>query len=342
MNAITDVGGVRVGHVTLVEGSDIRTGVTVILPHGGNLFQNKVPAGFAVGNGFGKFAGATQVEELGEIETPIVLTNTLSVAEGIAGLVEWTLQPAGNEQVRSLNAVVGETNDGFLNDIRARRVTKADVIAAIRIASAGPVAEGCIGAGTGTRAFDSNGGIGTSSRILPKSMGGYTVGVLVQTNYSGVLKVVGAPVGQELGRYYLREAEQAYQSGGSIIVIIATDAPLSDRNLRRLARRAFIGVGNTGSSMSNGSGDYALAFATAEAVRRTPDRRSGATIIEDLPNDKISPLFQAVAEATEEAVYNAMLQATSTTGVDDHRLEALPLDRLKEILARHGIGTPTK
>jgi D-aminopeptidase len=340
LNAITDVDGVRVGHVTLVEGSGIRTGVTVVLPHDGNLFQNKVPAGFAVGNGFGKFAGATQVEELGEIETPIVLTNTLSVAAGIAGLVEWTLQLAGNEQVSSVNAVVGETNDGFLNDIRARRVTKADVIVAIRMASTGPVAEGCIGAGTGTRAFDWKGGIGTSSRILPKPMGGYTVGVLVQTNY--VLKVAGAPVGQELGRYYLREAEQAYQSGGSIIVIIATDAPLSDRNLRRLARRAFIGVGNTGSSMSNGSGDYALAFATAEAVRRTADRRSATTTIEDLPNDKISPLFQAVAEATEEAVYNAMLQATSTTGVDDHRLEALPLDRLKEILARHGIGTPTK
>jgi len=341
LNAITDVDGVRVGHVTLVEGSNIRTGVTVILPHGGNLFQNKVPAGFAVGNGFGKFAGATQVEELGEIETPIVLTNTLSVAEGISGLVEWTLQVPGNEQVRSVNAVVGETNDSFLNGIRARRVTKADVFATIRMASTGPVAEGCIGAGTGTRAFDWKGGIGTSSRILPKPMGGYTVGVLVQTNYSGVLKVAGAPVGQELGRYYLREAEQAYQLGGSI-VIIATDAPLSDRNLRRLACRTFMGVGNTGSSMGNGSGDYALAFATADAVRRTPARRSAATTIEDLPNDKISPLFQAVAEATEEAVYNAMLQATSMTGVDDHRLEALPLDRLKEILARHGIGPPMK
>jgi len=341
LNAITDVDGVRVGHVTLVEASNIRTGVTVILPHGGNLFQNKVPAGFAVGNGFGKFAGATQVEELGEIETPIVLTNTLSVAEGISGLVEWTLQVPGNEQVRSVNAVVGETNDSFLNGIRARRVTKADVFATIRMASTGPVAEGCIGAGTGTRAFDWKGGIGTSSRILPKPMGGYTVGVLVQTNYSGVLKVAGAPVGQELGRYYLREAEQAYQLGGSI-VIIATDAPLSDRNLRRLACRTFMGVGNTGSSMGNGSGDYALAFATADAVRRTPARRSAATTIEDLPNDKISPLFQAVAEATEEAVYNAMLQATSMTGVDDHRLEALPLDRLKEILARHGIGPPMK
>ena len=302
--------------------------------------RTRVPAGFAVGNGFGKF-GATQVEELGEIETPIVLTNTLSVAEGISGLVEWTLQVPGNEQVRSVNAVVGETNDSFLNDIRARRVTKADVFATIRMASTGPVAEGRIGAGTGTRAFDWKGGIGTSSRILPKPMGGYTVGVLVQTNYSGVLKVAGAPVGQELGRYYLREAEQAYQLGGSI-VIIATDAPLSDRNLRRLACRTFMGVGNTGSSMGNGSGDYALAFATADAVRRTPARRSAATTIEDLPNDKISPLFQAVAEATEEAVYNAMLQATSMTGVDDHRLEALPLDRLKEILARHGIGPPMK
>src|SRR6516225_10556838 len=276
LNAITDVDGVRVGHVTLVEGSDIRTGVTVILPHGGNLFQNKVPAGFAVGNGFGKFAGATQVEELGEIETPIVLTNTLSVAEGIAGLVEWTLQLPGNEQVRSVNAVVGETNDGFLNDIRARRVTKADVIAAVQAASTGPVAEGCVGAGTGTRAFDWKGGIGTSSRILPKPMGGWTIGVLVQTNYNGVLKMAGAPVGQSLGRYYLKEAEQAYQLGGSIIVI-ATDAPLSDRNLRRLACRTFMGVGNTGSSMGNGSGDYALAFATADAVRRTPARRSAAT-----------------------------------------------------------------
>ena len=342
LNAITDVGGVRVGHVTLVEGPSIRTGVTAILPHGGNLFQDKVPAGFAVGNGFGKFAGATQVEELGEIETPIILTNTLSVAEGIAGLVEWTLQERGNEQVRSVNAIVGETNDGFLNDIRARRVTKADVIAAVRAASAGPVAEGCVGAGTGTRAFDWKGGIGTSSRVLPQPMGGYTVGVLVQTNYGGVLKVAGAPVGQELGRYYLREAEQAYQSGGSIVIIIAIDAPLSDRNLRRLARRAFIGVGNTGSSMGNGSGDYALAFATAEVVRRTPARRREAATIEDLPNDKISPLFQAVAEATEEAVYNAMLQATSTTGVDDHRLDALPLDRLREILARKGISGPTR
>jgi D-aminopeptidase len=342
LNAITDVDGVSVGHVTLIEGVGIRTGVTAILPHGGNLFQNKVPAGFAVGNGFGKFAGATQVDELGEIETPIILTNTLAVAEGIAGLVEWTLQMPGNEQVGSVNAIVGETNDGFLNDIRARRVTKADVIAAIRASSVGPVGEGCVGAGTGTRAFDWKGGIGTSSRTLPKSMGGYTVGVLVQANYGGVLRIAGAPVGHALGRYYLKESEQSYQSGGSIVVIVATDAPLSDRNLRRLARRTFLGVGNTGSSMGNGSGDYALAFSTAETVRRTPARRREAAAIEELPNDKMSPLFQAVVEATEEAVYNAMLRATSMTGVNDHRLEALPLDRLKEILARHGITAPTK
>jgi D-aminopeptidase len=320
LNAITDIGGVSVGHVTLIEGPDIRTGVTAILPHGGNLFQDKVPAGFAVGNGFGKFAGATQVDELGEIETPIVLTNTLAIAEGIAGLVEWTLQVPGNEQVRSVNAVVGETNDGYLSDIRAWRVTKADVIAAIRAASAGPVAEGCVGAGTGTRAFDWKGGIGTSSRILPKSMGGYTVGVLVQTNYGGVLRIAGAPVGQALGGYYLKEAEQeeaeqAYQSGGSIVVIIATDAPLSDRNLRRLARRAFIVVGNSGSSMGNGSGDYALAFSTAEAVRRTPPRRREAATIEELPNEKISPLFEAGG---------GDLQRNSAGHFDDRRRRSPP------------------
>lgn len=342
LNAITDVAGIRVGHVTLIEGTDIRTGVTAILPHGGNLFQEKVPAGFAVGNGFGKFAGSTQIAELGEIETPIILTNTLSVAEGIAGAVEWTLERPGNEQVRSVNAVVGETNDGYLNDIRARRVSKADVRKAIETAAEGPVAEGNVGAGTGTRAFDWKGGIGTSSRILPKSYGGYTVGVLVQTNYGGVLSIAGAPVGKELGRYYLKDAESQYKADGSIMVIVATDAPLSDRNLTRLARRAFLGIANTGSPMTNGSGDYALAFSTAESVRRTAERRRNVATVEDLPNDKVSPLFQAVAEATEEAIDNAMLQATTMTGIDGHRLDALPLDRLKEILARHGIAAPQR
>jgi D-aminopeptidase len=342
LNAITDVAGVRVGHVTLVEGGDIRTGVTAIRPHGGNLFQDKVPAGFAVGNGFGKFAGSTQIEELGEIETPIVLTNTLSVAEGIAGAVEWTLHATGNKQVRSVNAIVGETNDGYLNNIRSRRVTKGEVLAAIEAASDGPVAEGDVGAGTGTQAFGWKGGIGTSSRVLPKALGGYAVGVLLQTNYGGVLAIAGAPVGKELGRYFLKEADGQYAADGSIVVVVATDAPLSDRNLNRLARRAFVGIANTGSPMTNGSGDYTVAFSTAESVRRTAERRRGVATVEDLSNDKISPLFQAVAEATEEAIYNAMLKANSMSGTEGHRLDALPLDRLKEILARHGVHPPRR
>jgi D-aminopeptidase len=339
LNAITDVAGLRVGHITLLEGEDIRTGVTAILPHGGNLYQDKVPAGFAVGNGFGKFAGSTQIDELGEIETPIVLTNTLSVAEGIAGTVEWTLAQSGNAEVRTVNAVVGETNDGYLNDIRARRVTRDDVLKAIGTAAAGPVAEGNVGAGTGTQAFGWKGGIGTSSRILPKARGAYTVGVLVQTNYGGVLSIAGAPVGKELGRYYLKGIEDDYRPDGSIVVIIATDAPLSDRNLKRLARRAFNGIAVTGSPMTNGSGDYALAFSTAESVRRTEARRNAVSPVDDLPNDQMSPLFQAAMEATEEAIYNAMLRATTLGGTEGHVLCALPLDRLKEILARHGIGT---
>jgi D-aminopeptidase len=337
-NAITDVAGVLVGQVTLVEGKDIRTGVTAIRPHGGNLFQDKVPAGVAVANGFGKIAGTTQIEELGEIESPIVLTNTLSVAEGLAGAVEWTLAQPGNEQVRSVNAVVGETNDGYLNDIRQRRLTEDDVRKAIESATAGPVAEGNVGGGTGTQAFGWKGGIGTSSRVLPRSHGGYTVGVLVQTNYGGVLSIAGAPVGKELGRYYLKGADDEIKPDGSIMVVVATDAPLSDRNLKRLARRAFNGIAVTGSPMTNGSGDYALAFSTAESVRRTPARRAAVAALDDLPNDQMSPLFQAAMEATEEAIYNAMLRAETMKGTEGHVLEALPLDKLQEILARHGIA----
>ncbi len=310
LNAITDVPGVSVGHVTLIEGDAVRTGVTVVRPHGGNLFQDKVPAGLAVGNGFGKFAGATQVSELGEVETPLVLTNTLSVAEGIAGAIEWTLAQPGNEQVISVNAVVGETNDGFLNDIRGRHVTKQHVLDAIAAARGGPVAEGCVGAGTGTQAFGWKGGIGTSSRKLPRQLGGYTTGVLVQTNYGGILSIGGAPVGRALGRYYLKGQIDDHGGDGSVVIVIATDAPLSDRNLTRVARRAFLGIARTGSSMANGSGDYAIAVSTAETVRRTPERRRMAPSIEDLANDKMSPLFQAVTEATEEAVYNAMFQAS--------------------------------
>lgn len=336
LNAITDIADVRVGQVTLLEEPAIRTGVTAVLPHGGNLFQDKVPAGLAVGNGYGKLAGATQIEELGEIETPIVLTNTLSVAAGLAGAVDWTLRQPGNERVVSVNAVVGETNDGYLNDIRARRVTAEHVLQAIEAATGGPVMEGNVGAGTGTQAFGWKGGIGTSSRVLPHKLGGHGLGVLVQTNYGGVLTIAGAPVGQALDRHFLREAEAAYQADGSIMVVIATDAPLSDRNLRRLAARAFLGIGRTGSPMSNGSGDYAIAFSTAESVRRTPRRRATVSTIEDMPNDTLSPLFQAAVEATEEAILNAMLRAESLRGIDGHRLDALPLDRVKQILAKHG------
>jgi D-aminopeptidase len=347
LNAISDVAGVRVGHVTLWEGDDIRTGVTAILPHGGNLFQEKIPAGLAVGNGFGKLAGATQIAELGEIETPVVLTNTLAVPRAAAALLDWTLAQAGNEAVVSVNPVVGETNDSWLNDIRRRVVTTEHVLAAIAHAAAGPVAEGCVGAGTGTVAFGWKGGIGTSSRRLPPGLGGYTVGVLVQSNFGGILQIAGIPVGQLLDRYYLKDQlgdnstsismsdsaartthyalRNTQHADGSIMLILATDAPLSDRNLTRLARRAFAGLARTGAAMSNGSGDYALAFSTAEAVRRTPERRKALAMLPDLPNDLISPLFLAAIEATEEAIYNSLLCAITVTGYRGRTVEALPL-----------------
>lgn len=338
LNAITDVAGVRVGHVTLNQGASVRTGVTAIAAHGGNLFQDKVPAGFAQGNGFGKLAGSTQIIELGEIESPIILTNTLSVAEGMAGAVEWTLAQPGNEQVRSVNAVVGETNDGYLNDIRGRHVTIQHVKDAIAAMATGPVAEGCVGAGTGTQCFAWKGGIGTSSRLLPQALGGYALGVLVQTNYGGVLQVGGAPVGRELGQYEYKDFVESHAADGSCLIVVATDAPVSDRNLTRIARRALFGLARTGSSFSNGSGDYVLAFSTAESVRRTPERRKGAASYQDLANDYASPLFEAVIEATEEAVYNALLQAVTTTGVDGHRLEAIDPAALKRILDAHRLA----
>lgn len=331
LNAITDVEGVRVGHVTIVEGDEVRTGVTAILPHPGNVFQDKVPAAIAVGNGFGKLAGSTQVKELGEIETPVLLTNTLSVPEVMAGTIEWSLRQPGNEEVRSVNAVVGETNDGFLNDIRRRAVRPEHAIEAIERAASGAVVEGNVGAGTGTIAFGWKGGIGTSSRRLPDALGGYTVGVLVQSNYGGVLTVDGVPVGQELGQYFLRRFVDDSSADGSIMIVIATDAPLSDRNLERLAIRSFLGLARTGSPMTNGSGDYAIAFSTHPDVRRTPERRSAAATVTELPNDLTSPLFQAVVEATEEAIYNSMSAAETMTG---HRgtIEALPLDDLRRLL----------
>jgi D-aminopeptidase len=333
LNAITDVAGVRVGHRTLIRGDDVRTGVTAILPHGGNLFRDKVPAGLAVANGFGKLVGSTQLVELGELETPVVLTNTLSVGRAAEAVVDWTLRQPGNEDVVSVNAVVGETNDARLNNIRARGVTAEDVLAAIEGAREGEVAEGSVGAGTGTVAFGWKGGIGTSSRRLPASLGGHTVGVLVQSNYGGVLTIDGAPVGREFGQYYLRDALPGDAPDGSIMIVIATDAPLADRNLTRLAWRAFAGVARTGASFSNGSGDYAIAFSTVRVD--APAAR--------LSNDAMSPLFQAVAEATEEAIYNSLLMATTISSVDSRSgapvtVEAIDLERLRGLLRQCGVG----
>ncbi len=330
LNAITDIEGVRVGHVTLIEGRNVRTGVTAILPHQGNLFQDKVPAAIAVGNGFGKLMGSTQVAELGEIESPILLTNTLNVPEAAAAAIEWSLAQPGNGEVRSVNAVVGETNDGFLNDIRRRRVTIADARRAIEAARAGPVEEGAVGAGTGTVAFGFKGGIGTSSRVLPERAGGYRVGVLVQSNYGGALTIDGLPFDELTGRHPLAPRPQAGGSGGgdgSIIIVIATDAPLSDRNLERLARRAFLALGRTGSPMTNGSGDYAIAFSTHPDVRRTAARRGAVTAYPELGNDAMSALFFAAVEATEEAILNSMFRASRMVG---HRgtIEALPIEEV--------------
>jgi D-aminopeptidase len=320
LNAITDVAGVRVGHTTIVRGDRVRTGVTAILPHAGNLFRDKVPGAVFVGNAFGKLAGSTQVDELGTIETPIVLTNTLSVGTALEAVVAWTLAQEANAEVRSVNALVGETNDGGLNDIRGLHVTRENVLEAVRNAAEGPVAEGSIGAGTGTRAFGWKGGIGTASRHLPARFGGHTLGVLVQSNYGGVLTIDGAPVGKELDRYEFREGSR--DPDGSCMIVVATDAPLTARDLKRLAARAVFGLARTGSSYSNGSGDFAIAFSTS---------RTGAP----LATDSLSPLFQAALEATEEAVYNSLLRATTVTG-NGRTVEAIPVEKVREILKRYG------
>ena len=328
-NAVTDVQGIKVGHVTLIEGDDIRTGVTAMLPHAGNLFQEKVPAAIVIGNGFGKLIGSTQVGELGEIESPIVLTNTLCAPRAAEAIIDWTLVQKGNEEVRSVNPVVGETNDGTLNNIRKMTVTKEHVLQAIDNASSGPVAEGCVGAGTGTTCFGWKGGIGTSSRLLPKPLGGYTVGALVQTNFGGVLQIDGIPVGKQLDQYYLKEHLDDSSADGSIMIILATDAPLSDRNLKRFAKRGLAGLARTGASISNGSGDYVIAFSTAEEVRRTPERRSKVWMYPEMPNDLMSPLFQAAIEATEEAIYNSLCTAETMTGYRGAKVVALPFSFVK-------------
>ncbi|HEX5726789.1 MAG TPA: P1 family peptidase [Longimicrobiaceae bacterium] len=334
LNAITDVEGVRVGQVTVSEGDSVRTGVTAILPHPGDLFQERVPAAIHVGNGFGKLLGVTQVRELGELETPVLLTCTLCVWRAADAMVGWLLARPGMEEVRSINAVVGETNDGRLNAIRSRPIRPEQVARALESASAGPVEEGAVGAGTGTIAFGWKGGIGTSSRRLPARLGGWTVGVLVQSNYGGVLTINGAPVGRELGRFAFQGVLEETAPGGSIMIVVATDAPLDARNLERLAARALVGLGRTGSSMDNGSGDYVIAFSTHPQVRRTRGAMAPSPVAA-LPNDAASPLFLAAAEATEEAIYNSLFRAT-TTSSRSATVEALPLDRVLEILRRYG------
>lgn len=342
-NAITDVAGVRVGHATVWEGDNIRTGVTAILPHPGNTFRDKVPGAVAVGNGFGKLLGVTQVRELGEMETPILLTCTLCVWKAADFMVEWLLEQEGMEGVGSINPVVGETNDGGLNDIRSRPIRAEHVRQALESASGGPVEEGAVGAGTGTRAFGWKGGIGTSSRILPPELGGYTVGVLVQSNYGGILTVDGAPVGEELGQYaFQRYVESPADGrgipdaeGGSIMMVVATDAPVDARNLERMARRALMGLARTGSSGSNGSGDYVLAFSSAPEVRRGNER--GPRQILDVPNDRMAGLFQATIEATEEAIYNSLLKAVTVTGQGGRTAEALPIPETLEVLRKYGV-----
>jgi D-aminopeptidase len=349
LNAITDVAGVKVGQTTLVRGDSIRTGVTAILPHGGNLFRERVPGAVFVGNAFGKLAGSTQVNELGEIETPILLTSTLAVPKVADALVSYMLNLKGNESVQSVNPLVGETNDGYLNDIRSRPIGQEDVFAAITNAKEGPVEEGAVGAGTGTVAFGFKGGIGTSSRRLPASLGGYTVGVLVQTNFGGILSIAGAPIAKELGNHYLKDYLEENKGAtnrtpeqtadGSIMIVVATDAPLEHRNLSRLAARAMMGLARTGSSGSNGSGDYVIAFSTAPEVRIEAD----SPLYQPkalLANGSMSPLFEAVIEATEEAIYNSMFRAHDMSG-HGHTVKAVPLEETIDLLRKHN-AIPTK
>jgi D-aminopeptidase len=343
LNAITDVDGVRVGHVTLTDGDAVRTGVTAILPHGGNLFQDKVAGAVFVGNAFGKLAGSTQVHELGTIESPIVLTNTLSVGTAVDAVVRWTTAQPGNENVRSVNALVGETNDGGLNDIRGQHVTREHVTAAITAARTGAVEEGAVGAGTGTVAFGWKGGIGTSSRTVPQGAGAsgtWTVGVLVQSNYGGKLVIDGVPVWKELPPQRARVGglpPEENPADGSCMIVVATDAPLDARNLERLAARAIFALARTGSTYSNGSGDFAIAFSTHPSLRVTGTAAPQPRTL--LPTDGVSGLFEAVLDATEEAIDNSLLKATDVTG-NGRTIRAIPVDALRQLLRKYGRGTP--
>ncbi|MCP9292417.1 P1 family peptidase [Gracilimonas sediminicola] len=339
LNAITDVEGVQVGHKTIMEGDNIRTGVTMILPHDGDLFKSRVPAAVYVGNGFGKALGFTQIRELGEIETPIGLTNTLSIHTVANGITDYVLRQPGNKNVRSVNPVVGETNDGWLNDIRGRHVTIEDVFEAIENARSGLVEEGSVGAGTGTSALGFKGGIGSSSRQLPAKFGGYTVGVLVQSNFGGVLTIDGAPVGEELENHYL-SSEVPYDVDGSVMIIVATDAPLLSRNLERLAKRAFLGISRVGGFASNGSGDYVIAFSTHKDVRIEGATSGSTQTYTELKNSANTPLFLAAVEATEEAILNSLFMATTVTGDRGHTQQALPIPEVLEIMEKYNLLEP--
>ncbi|WP_347922022.1 P1 family peptidase [Pontimicrobium sp. SW4] len=331
LNAITDVDGVTVGHETIIEGDNVRTGVTAIIPHQGNVFQNKVPAAIYIGNGFGKLAGYSQVKELGNIETPIILTNTLSVAAGMEGLISYTLNQEENKNVRSVNSVVGETNDSWLNDIQGRHVTEQHVLNAIKKAKNGVVEEGNVGAGTGTICFGYKGGIGTSSRKLPKSLGGYTVGVLVQTNFGGVLEINGVPIAKELQKYPYRD-KILNDADGSCMIVVITDAPLNARNLERLAKRAMLGLAKTGGIASNGSGDYVIALSNAKENLISYQSDSMFNQKKEVRNDDMSPLFLATIESTEEAILNSLFAAVTITGRDNHKVESLPIDKVIELM----------
>nr|WP_044237186.1 P1 family peptidase [Flexithrix dorotheae] len=333
-NAITDVPGVKVGHKTLIAGDSIRTGVTAIIPHSGNIFQEKLPAAIYIGNGFGKLAGYSQVEELGNIETPIVLTNTLSVPAASNALISYTLSLEDNERVSSVNSIVGETNDGGLNDIRGRHVKESDVLEAINNAKGGPVEEGAVGAGTGTVCFGYKGGIGTASRIIPKDFGGYTVGVIVQTNFGGVLEINGVPIAVELENYPFKDKIEN-SADGSCMIVVMTDAPLSSRNLKRIAKRAMLGLAKTGGVASNGSGDYVIAVSTAENLRIPYASDSRTNKMEVLRNDEMTPLFLATIEATEEAIINSLFAGKTMTGKNNHKVEGLPVDEVIEIMKKY-------
>ncbi len=334
-NAITDVDGVTVGHKTLIENDSVRTGVTAIIPHQGNVFQQKLPAAVYVGNGFGKMSGISQIEELGNIETPILLTNTLNAPKVANGLLDYMLSLPGNEKVRSVNVVVGETNDGGLNDIRGRHVETSDVLEAIRSAATGKVSEGNVGAGTGTECLGFKGGIGTASRKLPESKGGYTVGVLVQTNFGGVLRINGAPVGRELNNFYMQETKEPHKVDGSCMIVIATDAPLSPRNLKRMAKRSYIAFGNVGAFSSNGSGDYSLAFSTYPGNFVPYNAHEIVQQTVEIGNDFMSPLFMAVWEATEEAILNSMFMAEDMKGIGGRNVKAIPIKETLKILKKY-------